>query len=287
MYPGLEARQAAIVHGMANDSLRVAAVQLSSQQDVGENLGQCRRLVAEAGARGARLVLLPENFAFMGEEEAKRAFAERLGDGGPIQKTLSELAREHRITLIAGGFPERSEDARRPFNSCVVFDPSGAVAATYRKIHLFDVDLPDGTAYRESAGSAAGKEPVVVSVDGFVVGLSICYDLRFPELYRALVDRGAELLVVPAAFTLLTGKDHWHVLLRARAIESQCFLLAAGQWGKHPQGRMTYGHSLAVDPWGAVVAEASDRVGIVVADVVRDDLTRVRTNLPSLRHRRL
>src|ERR1041384_7792172 len=180
MYPGLEAHGAAIVAGMANDALRVAALQLSSQQDVGENLAQCRRLVAEAGARGARLVLLPENFAFMGEEEAKRAFAERLGDGGPIQKTLSELAREHRVTVIAGGFPERSEDARRPFNSCVVFDPSGEGTATYRKIHLFDVDLPDGTAYRESAGSAAGKEPVVVGVDGFVVGLSICYDLRFP-----------------------------------------------------------------------------------------------------------
>jgi predicted amidohydrolase len=272
---------------MANDSLRVAAVQLSSREDVGENLGHVRRLVAEAATRGARLVLLPENFAFMGEEEAKRAFAERLGDGAPIQKALTELAREHGVTIIAGGFPERSEDPRRPFNSCVVFDPHGEVAAVYRKIHLFDVDLPDGTAYRESAGSAAGKEPVVVTIEGFVVGLSICYDLRFPELYRALVDRGAELLVVPAAFTLQTGKDHWHVLLRARAIESQCFVLAAGQWGKHPLGRMTYGHSMGIDPWGTIVAEASDRIGVVMVDVVRDDITRVRTSLPSLRHRRL
>jgi predicted amidohydrolase len=271
-----------------SDSLRVAAVQVSSQDNVEDNLRECKKHIAVAAAGGASLVLLPENFAYMGPEEGKRAVAERLGDGAaPIQRALSDAAREHRVTLIAGGFPEQSEDPKRPFNTCAVFGASGELAAAYRKIHLFDVDLADGTTYRESAGSSSGKEPVVVSVGGFGVGLSICYDLRFPELYRALVDRGAEVLVVPAAFTLHTGKDHWHVLLRARAIEAQCFVLAAAQWGKHPQGRATYGHSMAIDPWGTIVAEASDRAGVVIADVVRDDLKRVRASLPSLKHRRL
>ncbi len=165
--------------------------------------------------------------------------------------------------------------------------PDGRRVASYRKIHLFDVELPDGTELRESVATTAGAEPVVVEVDGFKVGLSICYDLRFPELYRALVDRGAEIIVVPAAFTLQTGKDHWHVLLRARAIESQCWLVAAAQWGRHPKGRASYGHSLVADPWGQVVAECSDRVGVIDADVDREYLERVRRTLPSLAHRRL
>jgi predicted amidohydrolase len=273
---------------MTPDTLRVAAVQLSSQEDVDRNLSECRRLIDVAAKGGAALVLLPENFAYMGPEEGKRAFTERLGDvAAPIQRVLSESARTHGITVIAGGLPEASDDPQRPYNTCAVFGPNGELAASYRKIHLFDVDLADGTSYRESNGSSSGKDPVVVSVGGFGVGLSICYDLRFPELYRALVDRGAELLVVPAAFTLTTGKDHWHVLLRARAIESQCFVVAAAQWGKHPLGRMTYGHSLLVDPWGTIVAEASDRPGVVLADVVREDLRRVRAAVPSLKHRRL
>jgi len=245
-------------------------------------------LIDVAAARGAEVVLLPENLAYMGPEAGKFASAERLGDASqPIQRALAEAARAHGIHVIAGGIPERSDDQRRPYNTCAVFSKSGEIIASYRKIHLFDVDLADGTTLRESAGSLAGKDPVVVTIGGFGFGLSICYDLRFPELYRALVDRGAEVLVVPAAFTLHTGKDHWHVLLRARAIESQCFVVAAAQWGKHPQGRTTYGHSLVVDPWGTVLAEAPDRIGVVVADLVRDDLRRVRTSLPSLRHRRL
>jgi len=273
---------------MTTDSLRVAAIQLSSQERLDDNLNECRALIDVAAARGAKVVLLPENLAYMGPEEGKLTVAERLGDAtGPIQRTLSEAARAHAVHVVAGGIPERSDDERRPFNTCVVFSERGDIVASYRKIHLFDVDLADGTTLRESAGSSAGAEPVTVSIGGFVFGLSICYDLRFPELYRALVDRGAEVLVVPAAFTLHTGKDHWHVLLRARAIESQCFVVAAAQWGKHPRGRTTYGHSLVVDPWGTVIAEASDRVGVVVTDLVRDDLRRVRASVPSLRHRRL
>jgi len=270
---------------------------MSSQDDLASNLVECRSGVARAAALGARLVVLPENFAYFGPDEGRREVAEPVGDlTSPIQQALSESAREHGVFVVGGGMPERSTDRARPFNTCVVVGPTGQLMARYRKVHLFDVDLPDGSRLRESETTEPGatERPVdgdsafvVVDVLGFEVGLSICYDLRFPELYRGLVERGAEVLVVPAAFTVQTGKDHWHVLLRARAIESQCFVVAAGQWGKHPRGRTTYGHSMVVDPWGTIVAEASDRTGVVVADIDRAYLDRVRTQLPSLKHRRL
>jgi predicted amidohydrolase len=270
------------------DPITVAAVQLSSQADVGRNLDRAAALVAEAARRGARLVLLPENFAFLGgSEDDRRAVAEDLDDlTGPIARRLSELARAHGIWLLGGGMAERSSDAARPYNTCAVFAPDGTLAARYRKIHLFDVDLPD-RAYRESSSCSPGREPITLSAAGIGVGLSICYDLRFPELYRALSAAGAEVLVVPAAFTLLTGKDHWHVLLRARAIEAQAYVIAAAQWGKHPGGRVTYGKSCVVDPWGEVVAQASEGEGVVTAVVDRAYLGQVRRNLPSLQHRRL
>jgi predicted amidohydrolase len=189
--------------------------------------------------------------------------------------------------IVAGGMPERSSDVERPFNTCAVVAPDGRVAARYRKVHLFDVDLADGSRYRESASTSAGGEPVVADVAGVKTGLSVCYDVRFPELYRALSSRGAELLVVPAAFTLLTGKDHWLVLLRARAIEAQAYVVAAAQWGKHPRGRQTFGKSAIVDPWGEIVAQASEGEGVVTAVLDPAYLARVRDNLPSLRHRRL
>ena len=277
------------------DNIAVAAVQLSSQADVGRNLDRVATLVAEAAGRGARLVLLPENFAFLGGgEEERRAVAEDLGSvggapaelHGPIARRLSELARAHGIRLLGGGMPERSGDRDRPYNTCAVFAPDGTLAARYRKIHLFDVDLPDRV-YRESASCSPGREPVTLSAAGLGVGLSICYDLRFPELYRALSAAGAEVLVVPAAFTVPTGKDHWHVLLRARAIEAQAYVIAAAQWGKHPGGRLTYGKSCIIDPWGEVVAQASEGEGVVSAAVDRAYLGRVRQSLPSLQHRRL
>ncbi len=272
----------------SNDSLRAAVLQLSSQEDVTRNLAEVERLGTRAAELGAELIVLPENFAYFGPESGKQALAERLGDpSAPIQRTLAALAKSTRSTVIAGGFPERSDDPARPFNTAAVFTADGSLATSYRKIHLFDVELTDGTQYCESRNTSAGTEPVVADIAGFRVGLSVCYDLRFPELYRALVARGAEILVVPAGFTLLTGKDHWHALLRARAIESQCWVLAAAQWGKHPKGRSTYGHSLVCDPWGQVVAECSDRVGVVVADLERAYLKDVRTRLPSLEHQRL
>ena len=274
--------------GAMSDALRIGAVQLNCQAEVQPNLTECRHQVSAAAKLGARVVVLPENFAYLGPETGKRDIAERLGDdAAPIQRAVAEMARDAGVTVVAGGLPEASSDPKRPHNTCAVYDADGSLVAAYRKIHLFDVELPDGTELLESVATTAGTEPKVVEVEGFRIGLSICYDLRFPELYRKLVDLGAEVLLVPAAFTLQTGKDHWHALLRARAIESQCWVVAAAQWGRHPKGRASYGHSLIADPWGLVVAEASDRVGVVVADVDRAYLDKVRAMVPSLEHRRL
>jgi predicted amidohydrolase len=273
---------------MEAETVRVAAVQLESQDDLAQNLDECRRLVAAAAREGAQLVVLPENFAYFGAESGKQALAERLGDDArPIQRALAEMARDAKAFLVAGGFPEASADVSRPFNSALVFGPDGRLVASYRKMHLFDVALQDGTTLAESASTTPGDALVTFDLGRFRVGLSICYDLRFPELYRELVTRGANVLLVPAAFTLHTGKDHWHPLLRARAIESQAYVVAAAQWGKHPRGRTTYGHSLIVDPWGTVIAEASDRVGLVTATLDLAYLERVRAQVPCLNHRRL
>jgi predicted amidohydrolase len=268
----------------------VAAVQLSSQADLGENLRRAEARIAEAAGRGAELVVLPENFAFMGEtEEDRRKVAEDLdaAEVGPILRMLRASAEAHGVWIVAGGMAERSADPARPYNTCAVVAPDGQLAARYRKIHLFDVDVADGARYRESASTTPGEAPVVVEALGAQVGLSICYDVRFPELYRALVGQGAEVLVVPAAFTLVTGKDHWHVLLRARAIEAQCYVVAAAQWGTHPRGRRTYGKSCIVDPWGEVVGQASEGEGVVTASLDPAYLARVRASVPSLAHRKL
>jgi predicted amidohydrolase len=267
-------------------TIRVAAVQLNSQEDLEANLAQCTALTQKAADQGAELVLLPENFAYYGPEIQKRQLAEPFGEGR-IQEAVAAMAARSGAIVVAGGWPERSADAERPFNTCTVVSPTGAVIARYRKIHLFDVELPDGTQISESIGTTAGEEPVVATVADFRLGLSICYDLRFPELYRRLSSEGAEAHLVSAAFTLQTGRDHWHILLRARAIESQCWVVAAAQWGSHFKGRASYGHAMVVDPWGAVVAECSDRVGVIVADLDRSYLKSIRSKLPALRHRRL
>lgn len=266
-----------------------AVVQLTSRDDVGENLARAGELVREAAERGASLVALPENFAFMGDEVDKRAHAEVLSDeaNGPILDCLRQWARRHAITLVAGGMPERSDDAARPFNSSVLVRPDGVIGAVYRKIHLFDVSLPDGTELRESRGSSAGDEVALADVAGARLGMSICYDVRFPELYRALVDRGARIVTVPAAFTVTTGRDHWHALLRARAIENQLFVLAPAQHGSHGRGRTTYGKSLIVDPWGDVLAQCGEGPGIALAKLDFAAQDRVRASLPCLAHRRL
>jgi len=268
--------------------LDLAVIQLSSRDDVAQNLQACAKLVAAAVARGARVVVLPENFAYFGPESGRRAHAERLGDtSAPIQAAVAKIARESACFVVAGGMPIASSEVERPYNALAAFEPSGALLGSYSKIHLFDVDLADGTSLRESASTLPGDEPRRLSLGGFEFGLSICYDLRFPELYRKLVRAGAEVLLVPAAFTLHTGKDHWHALLRARAIENQCYVAAAAQWGSHPHGRQTYGHSLIADPWGTVVAECSDGVGFTLATISRARIQSVRRSLPCLTHARL
>jgi predicted amidohydrolase len=281
-------------HPLPTSSLEVAVVQLNAQDDVEKNLevieGIARRM------QGVRLLALPEGCTILGDTELKRASAEPVPEVGtaPREGTVLQffcaLAKAHSTFVAAGGISLAAADPQRPFNAHVVFSPSGNVVALYRKVHLFDVDLADGTTLRESDSSTAGDpetQSVVVDVDGWKLGLSICYDLRFPELYRRLVDRGAHALLVPSAFTVPTGKDHWHVLLRARAIESQCYVMAPAQWGKHPAGRQTYGKSLIADPWGDVIAQASDGVGVARATLDPKRISDVRAQLPSLRHRRL
>lgn len=273
--------------------MRAAVIQLSSQDDVTMNLERVRALVAEAASRGAELVALPENFAFMGEEAGKRAIAESTEDEkkGPITSALASLAKQHGVWLVAGGMPEASSDPDRPFNTSLLVMPDGRVGARYRKIHLFDVDLADGTKLLESGATSAGDTAILAEIgpDGRPVklGMSICYDVRFPELYRRLVLAGARIVTVPAAFTVTTGKDHWHVLLRARAIENQVFILAPAQHGRHPRGRTTYGKSIIVDPWGDVLAQCAEGEGIAMATLDFEAQDRVRASLPCLTHRRL
>jgi predicted amidohydrolase len=283
--------------------VRVGVVQLTSNDEVERNLEAVERTVRGAARDGARTVVVPECFSFLGPEEGKLAIAESLPEGGPILARMASLAKELDVELVLGGFWERGPDlepsSRRGqpptghvFNACVQVAADGSVGAIYRKIHLFDVDLSDGTVLRESDTVSPGDAVVVADTRLGKLGLSVCYDLRFPELYRALVDRGAIALTVPAAFTLHTGKDHWEVLLRARAIEQQCYVLAAAQTGHHRQAdgsgrRFSWGHAMIVDPWGAVLAQCGEGEGWCVASVDPRYVARVRASLPSLRHRKL
>ncbi|MCC6874531.1 MAG: carbon-nitrogen hydrolase family protein [Sandaracinaceae bacterium] len=266
---------------------KVGVVQMTSTADVEANLGAVERLVGLAVEDGAALVVVPECFAYLGPEDGKLAIAEPLPAGGPILERCRALARAHEVELVLGGFWEKGTTAAKVKNACVHVGRGGEVRAVYRKIHLFDVDLPDGTVLRESDTVEPGSEVVVTETAFGTLGLSVCYDLRFPELYRALVDRGAIALAIPAAFTLTTGKDHWHVLLRARAIEAQSYVLAAAQTGHHYARRHSYGHALICDPWGTVLAECGEGEGVAVASIEPERVARVRSALPSLMHRRL
>ena len=267
---------------------RVAALQMNSGADVSENLELAGRLLHEAADRGCVLAVLPENFALMpARGRDKSRHAEREGEG-PIQAFLSETAARHGLWIVAGSIPLASEDTDRVFGATVVVDDQGNHKAVYRKIHLFDVDLPDREeSYRESHSMLPGDEIAVVATPVGVLGLTICYDVRFPELFRALVERGASLFTVPAAFTVVTGNAHWHTLLRARAIENLAWVIAPGQFGSHADGRSTYGHSLICDPWGRVVAEQADGNAVVTADIDLEAQTRLRREFPALSNRRL
>jgi deaminated glutathione amidase len=273
----------AILQRMA-DTLRVAAVQLRSTPDKAHNLERAERLVARAAATGADLVVLPEKWNAIGSTETLVANAEPL-EGGETVAAMAEWAARHGITLVGGSITERREGREKLSNTCCVFDPTGDLVAVYRKIHMFDVDV-GGHRYRESDAEEPGDETVVCEVEGWRLGLSVCYDLRFPELYRILAVEGAEVVTVPAAFTLYTGKDHWELLLRARAVENQCFVVAANEWGTIEGGKASYGRSLIVDPWGVVVATASDEDTVISAELERALLERIRRELPSLANRR-
>ena len=273
-----------------NRLMKTAAVQMISSPDWAENRDTAARLVAQAAAAGAQLVALPEYFCLMGRRDTdKLALAEGAGSG-PIQTFLAEIARRHGIWLVGGTLPIQaggaSTESSRVLNRCVVYGPDGSAAGHYDKVHLFAFDN-GRESYDEGRTLRAGTQPVAVQAGALRVGLSICYDLRFPELYRALMAPPCDLIVVPSAFTHTTGQAHWEVLLRARAIENQCYVLAPAQGGLHVNGRRTWGHSMLVDPWGIVVDMLDEGEGFVIGDVAAQRLAEVRSQLPALAHRRL
>jgi predicted amidohydrolase len=265
------------------DRLRVAAIQLNSGTEKADNIEKAERLVARAASTGADLVLLPEKWNAIGSADTLRRAAEPL-EGGETVEAMRDWARTHGITIVGGSITEEREGREKLSNTSVVIDPSGDVVAAYRKIHMFDVEV-GGQVYRESEAEEPGEETSLCDAEGWRVGLTVCYDLRFPELYRILVLQGAELVTVPAAFTLYTGKDHWELLLRARAVENQCYVLAANEWGGHEGGKQSYGRSSIVDPWGVVLAQAPDEDCVIAAEIDKARLEQVRHDLPSLANR--
>jgi predicted amidohydrolase len=268
---------------MGTDALRVAAVQMNTRQDKAKNIETALRLIDQAAAEGARLIALPEVWTFLGDDEGSRAAAEAIP--GPTIEILAERARRHDVYIHAGSIQEARPGDPRIYNTTAMIDPRGEVIAKYAKIHMFDVVLDGVAAYQESAVVSPGDEIVTVDVDGFTVGLTICYDLRFPELYRILALRGAEIILHPAAFTLTTGKDHWEPLIRARAIENTVYMVSPAQVGSYAEGKWCWGRSMIVNPWGTVVATAPDEETVIVANLERALLERVRRQVPSLANR--
>lgn len=269
------------------EEMVVSAIQMTSSDDVHKNLSIVGKRVAEAVDSGAKLIVLPENFALMATRSQQvYQMAERLG-AGPIQHFLSELSKKYGCWLVAGSLPTTSADSAKVYATCLVYNEFGEQLAHYHKMHLFDADIADGKrSYRESDTFRAGNEPVVVNTPFGMMGLSICYDLRFPELYRALLQKGAEFFVAPSAFTAVTGAAHWSLLCRARAVENSCYLIAANQGGVHINGRSTYGHSMIVDPWGEVLAELGSTEGVALATLKQLKVRQVRNDLPSIEHQR-
>ncbi|NJP10348.1 MAG: carbon-nitrogen hydrolase family protein [Leptolyngbyaceae cyanobacterium RU_5_1] len=265
-------------------SYLAAAVQMTSVSDLQRNLIQAEELIDLAVRQGAELVGLPENFSFMGEEEEKLAQAEAIAQES--EKFLKTMAQRFQVTILGGGFPVPVGNGKM-HNTALLVGPNGDELVRYEKVHLFDVNVPDGNTYRESLTILAGLRmpPIYPAKDLGNLGLSVCYDVRFPELYRHLSQMGAEVLFVPAAFTAYTGKDHWQVLVQARAIENTCYVIAPAQTGRHYALRQTHGHAMIVDPWGTVLADAGDKPGLAIAPIEPSRLDQVRRQMPSLQHR--
>lgn len=264
--------------------LKVATVQMDSQNKKAENLKKADLLIRKAKEEGAKFIALPEYFNFIGTEEEEEMNAEDSNNGETVQ-FLSEIAKELDVWIHGGSILESTSEENKYFNTTLIFNPKGEVIAKYRKIHLFDVEIDSGPSFLESNTKKFGREIVTADVLNTKIGMSICYDVRFPELYRLLALKGAEILLVPAEFTLYTGKDHWEVLLRARAIENQAYVIAPGQIGKKPAFQ-SYGRSLIVDPWGTVIATSSDQEGVTTANIDLDYLRKLRKEVPSLTNRR-
>ena len=262
-----------------------AAVQMLASDDKKANLAEAERWTRKAVEQGARVVALPEVFIWRGEHKREREFAEPVP--GPTFEAMARLAGELGIHLLAGSILEEIPDSHKAYNTSLLFGPSGELMASYRKMHLFDVDLANGVSARESATREFGDAVAVANTDICAMGLTVCYDLRFPELYRALAHQDARIIFVPSAFTAYTGAAHWETLLRARAIENQVYVIAPDQFGKSAKSFATHGHSMIVDPWGKILAELPDGPGVIVAEIDLDYLARVRGELPALKHRRL
>jgi deaminated glutathione amidase len=267
--------------------MKAAAIQMTSTRDVQANLAEAGRLVAEAVGRGAELVVLPENFSFLGATDADRVAATEVFGDGPAQHFLATTAKRHGVWIVGGTIPVRDGGPQASSRS-LLMSPAGEVAAHYDKIHLFDVDVPGRASerYRESDTTLAGTRVVAAKTPLGRIGMTVCYDIRFPALFHRLSVLGTDVLVVPAAFTVPTGQVHWQPLLQARAIESLVYVIAAGQWGEHAGGRKTYGHSMIIGPWGETLGELADGVGVVCVDLDMARLTELRQRFPTVQHRR-
>lgn len=265
-------------------SYLAAAVQMNSVPDLQKNLMQAEDLIDLAVRQGAELITLPENFSFLGDEESKIQQAEAIAQAS--EKFLKTMAQRYQVTVLGGGFPVPTATGK-VHNTALLVGPDGSDLSRYEKVHLFDVNLPDGNTYRESQTVVAGVQlpPVYPSKEFGNLGLSVCYDVRFPELYRHLAQMGAEVLFVPAAFTAYTGKDHWQVLLQCRAIENTCYVIAPAQTGKHNAIRQSHGHAVIIDPWGVILADAGEKPGVAIASIEPSRLEQVRRQMPSLQHR--
>ncbi len=263
--------------------ISIGVVQLNSGADKQENLEIAEESIRFLAAKGANLVMMPEHFNFLGPESLKRENAEEL-EGSPSLDSMRRLAKELQMYIHVGSFLEKRGE--QVYNTGIVFSSTGEMVGLYRKIHLFDVETPGGMKYLESEVVSAGDEVTTFTIGDFVFGMATCYDLRFPELFRVLVQKGVHVFLLPAAFTLQTGRDHWELLLRARAVENLCYVAAAGQWGKAAGGNLSYGRSMIIDPWGIVIAMASDGVGTTLAELDLEKLQEIRAKFPVLEHMR-